>query len=270
MLITCRMFFGESMFHHTRSVVVAVALVLGGCKAQTTLPAEMAVPAVRLPIDGWIDATATLEAGRTPVYEGDAPMVFSFLKDMREGDALTLSKYDLGAHSGTHIDAPMHFIKDGIAIDKVALSALIGPATVIQIPDSVQEINAAELNKHDWKGAERILFRTRASMRAWMDSAEFHRDFAYVAGDAAQMMADAGIKLVGIDYISAEQFAAPAPLAHRTLLGKGIPIVEGIYLRDIEAGAYDLIVLPMKVAGHDGAPARAVLRSATQPAARVP
>jgi arylformamidase len=248
------------MSRHPRCFHAVIALALGACTAQTTVPVEMAAPVVRVPTDGWLDATATLETGRTPVYEGDAPMVFSFLKDMRKGDGLTLSKFDLGAHSGTHIDAPMHFIRDGAPIDQVPLATLVGPATVIQIADSVQEINAAELGRHDWKGAERILFRTRASLRGWMDSTQFHRDFAYIAGDAAQLMADAGIKLVGVDYISAEQFAAPAPLAHRALLGKGIPIVEGLYLRDVPAGAYDLIVLPLKVAGHEGAPARAILR----------
>ncbi len=246
-----------------RLIAAVAVLALGGCTAKTTLPAEMATPVSRLPVDGWIDATATLEAGRTPVYEGDAPMVFSFLKNMQKGDGLTLSKFDMGAHSGTHVDAPMHFIKDGIAIDKVPLSALIGPATVIQIADSVQVIDAAELNRHEWKGAERIIFRTRATLRGWMDSSQFHRDFAYITGDAAQLLADANVKLVAVDYISAEQFAAPAPLAHRALLGKGIPIVEGIYLKDAPAGTYDLIVLPLKVAGHDGSPARAMLRSTT-------
>lgn len=258
------------MSHRLRALGALVVITLGACKAQTTVPVEMAAPVVRVPTDGWLDATATLESGRTPVYEGDAPMVFTFLKDMRKGDGLSLSKYDLGAHSGTHIDAPMHFIKDGISIDKVSLDALVGPAVVIQVADSVQVIDAAELNRHDWKSAERILFRTRSSLRGWMDSVQFHRDFAYIAGDAARLMADAGVKLVAVDYISAEQFAAPEPLAHRALLGKGIPIVEGLYLRDIPAGAYDLIILPMKVAGHDGAPARAIMRSAAPPAVRTP
>jgi arylformamidase len=194
------------------------------------------------------------------VYEGDAPMTFEFLKDMRKGDGLTLSKYSLGAHSGTHIDAPMHFVAGGAPIDQVALEPLIGSARVIDIPDSVQSINAAELGRHDWKGAERVIFRTRSSVRGWMDSVAFHRDFAFVAPDAAQLLADAGTKLVGIDYISAEQFGAPAPLAHRILLGKGIPIVEGMALAGVGAGEYDLIVLPMKVRGHEGAPARAILR----------
>ncbi|MDQ3697608.1 MAG: cyclase family protein [Gemmatimonadota bacterium] len=204
--------------------------------------------------------TATLDPATTPVYEGDAPMKFEFLKDMRKGDALTLSAYSLGAHSGTHIDAPMHFVRDGVSIDRVSLTSLIGPGRVIDIPDSVQAIDAAELDRHEWRGAQRVIFRTRSSVRGWMASRTFHRDFAYIAPDAAQLLADAGVQLVGIDYLSTEQFGAPAPMAHRILLGKGIPIVEGLALEAVGAGEYDVIVLPMKVAGHEGAPARAVMR----------
>ena len=93
-----------------------------------------------------------------------------------------------------------------------------------------------------------------------MKSVAFRRDFAYIAPDAAIRLADAGVKLVGIDYLSSEQFGAPAPLTHRALLGAGIPIVEGLDLTNVSAGDYDLIVLPIKIAGHEGAPARAVMR----------
>lgn len=219
-----------------------------------------ATPSSTLPTEGWMDATATLDPRRTPVYEGDAPMVFTFLTDMRKGDALTLSKYDMGAHSGTHLDAPMHFIKDGASVDAVALTHLVGPARVIDIADSVQAITAAVLEAAPWKGAERVLFRTRSSLRGWMDSTKFHRDFAFIAPDAAEQLAAAKVQLVGIDYISAEQFGAKEPLTHRTLLGAGIPVVEGLDLQHIPAGDYDLVLLPMKVAAHDGAPARAILR----------
>ena len=212
-----------------------------------------------LSAQGWIDVTATLDPARTPIYEGDAPMRFDFLKNMKQGDKLTLSAYSMGAHSGTHLDAPMHFIANGAPIDQVALEPLIGAARVIAIADSVQGIDAAELNKHDWRGAKRVLFRTRSSLRGWMDSA-FHRDFAFIAPDAAQLLADAGVVLVGVDYISAEQFGAAAPRTHQILLGRGIPIVEGLDLRSVQAGDYDLIVLPLKVKGHEGAPARAIMR----------
>jgi arylformamidase len=93
-----------------------------------------------------------------------------------------------------------------------------------------------------------------------MDSSTFHRDFAYVAPDAAQLLADAGVVLVGVDYISAEQFGAPAPRTHQILLGRGIPIVEGLDLRAVQAGDYDVVVLPIKARGHEGAPARAIAR----------
>ena len=190
-------------------------------------------------------------------------MKFDFLKDMRKGDGFTLSVLSLGAHSGTHIDAPMHFIRDGASVDRVTLESLIGPARVIDIADRVQAIDAAELNRHNWRGAERLLFRTRSSVRRWMTSPTFHRDFAYIAPDAAQLLADAGVRLVGVDYISAEQFGAPAPRTHQILLGKGIPIVEGLLLVNVSAGDYDFVVLPIKVAGHEGAPARAVMRKVT-------
>jgi arylformamidase len=209
---------------------------------------------------GWLDVTTTLDPTTTPVYEGDPPMRFDFVKDMRKGDALTLSSYTLGAHSGTHIDAPMHFVRDGASIDRVAIDQLIGPARVIEIADNVQIIDAAELQRHDWRSSPRILFRTRSSIRGWMTSPAFHRDFAYIAPDAAQLLADANVQLVGIDYLSAEQFGAPGPRTHQILLGKGIPIVEGLSLVNVSAGDYDLIVLPMKVGGHEGAPARAVMR----------
>ena len=208
----------------------------------------------------WIDASATLDPATTPVYEGNAPLKFEFMLDMRRGDPLALSAFSMGAHSGTHIDAPMHFIRYGAPVYQVALTALVGPARVIQILDSVQAIDSVELNRHQWRGAERVLFRTRSTAGHWMSSAVFHHDFAYIAPDAAQLLADAGVKLVGIDYISAEQFGAAAPLTHRILLGRGIPIVEGLDLSDAPAGDYDLIVLPIKVRGHEGAPARAILR----------
>lgn len=243
----------------TTKVVAALGVGALACAPrQGPAPASVATDASTS--TGWLDVSAALDPAKTPVHEGDAPMRFELLRDMRKGDALTLSAYSLGAHSGTHIDAPLHFVLGGASIDRVPLERLIGPARVIDIPDSVQAIDAAELGRHEWRGTRRVLFRTRSSRRGWMESPTFHRDFAYIAPDAAQLLADAGVQLVGIDYLSAEQFGAPAPRAHRILLGKGIPIVEGLALAEIGAGEYDLIVLPIKVAGHEGAPARAVVR----------
>jgi arylformamidase len=246
-----------------RSLALAVgALGLLAC-ARREQGAPDATGTRELSAQGWIDVTATLDPASTPVYAGDAPLKFDFLKDMRKGDMLTLSVYSLGAHSGTHIDAPMHFVATGAPIDQVALDPLIGAARVIDIPDSVRAIDATELNRHEWRSAKRVLFRTRSTLRGWMDSPVFHRDFAYIAPDAAELLADAGVLLVGVDYISAEQFGAPAPRTHQILLGRGIPIVEGLDLRPVQAGDYDAIVLPLKVRGHEAAPARAILRKRT-------
>jgi arylformamidase len=240
--------------------IATVAVLAAVACAQQAGPTLGAATSEALTPNGWVDATATLDPATTPIYAGDAPMKFDFLKDMRKGDFLTLSAYSMGAHSGTHIDAPMHFVLGGASVEQLALEPLIGPARVLDIPDAVEAIDAAELNRHQWKGAPRVIFRTRSSQRGWMHSPTFHRDFAYIAPDAAQLLADAGVQLVGIDYISAEQFGAPAPRTHRVLLGRGIPIVEGMALEKVLPGDYDLIVLPMKVGGHEGAPARAVLR----------
>jgi arylformamidase len=241
------------------TILTATAVGAVACTPQQQTASRAATPGA-LMSSGWIDVTATLNPATTPVYEGDAPLKFEFVKDMRKGDPLTLSVYSLGAHSGTHIDAPMHFVREGISVDRVSLEPLIGPGRVIDIPDGVQAIDVAELNRHEWRGAQRVFFRTRSSLRGWMASRDFHRDFAYITPDAAQLLADAGVQLVGIDYLSSEQFGAPAPRTHQILLGKGIPIVEGLALEGVAAGDYDVIVLPMKVAGHEGAPARAVLR----------
>ena len=241
------------------TIVAATAPIVLACAPRQ--PSSRVATSESLTSNGWIDASATLDPATTPIYAGDAPLKFEFLKDMRKGDGFTLSAYSMGAHSGTHIDAPMHFVRDGASIEQLSLASLIGPARVIDIPDTVRSIDAAELNRHQWRGAPRVIFRTRSSVRGWMASSTFHRDFAYIAPDAAQLLADAGVQLIGIDYISAEQFGAPAPRTHRILLGKGIPIVEGLALGTVRAGDYDLIVLPIKVAGHEGAPARAILRA---------
>jgi arylformamidase len=247
---------GGRMRRNELIAMASVTAMLTACA-----PSQAATSGMAALADGeWIDVSATLHPTRTPIYEGDAPMAFDFVRDMRRGDGLTLSKLSLGAHSGTHVDAPMHFIRDGAPVDRIGLDRLIGAARVIAVPDSVQVIGARELNRHTWRGAVRVIFRTRSSTQGWMRSSTVRRDFAFIAPDAARLLADAGVRLVGIDYLSAEQFGAPTPTTHRILLGEGIPIVEGLDLTDVTAGDYDLIVLPIKVAGHEGAPARAVMR----------
>jgi arylformamidase len=208
----------------------------------------------------WIDVSAPIDPRTAPVYPGNAPIKLDFMLNYDKGDKLALSSYSLGAHAGTHVDAPLHFIKGGTPVDRVPLAHFVGPARVIDCSPDSKVNDAAELNKHDWKGARRILFRTRNSRNHWMTDPVFHEDFTYVAPDAAQLLADAGVELVGIDYLSIEKFGSPDFKTHLTLLGKGIPVVEGLQLADVTAGEYDLIVLPLRISGHEAAPARAILQ----------
>lgn len=208
----------------------------------------------------WIDVTTPLDMTTTPTYPGDTRPEFKFLRSFTAGDKVTLSSYLMTAHAGTHVDAPLHFVAKGASIDQVPLTALMGRARVIDCSPDAVAIDAAELNKHNWRGAKRILFRSRNSRNSWMVDPNFHQDFTYIAPDAAQLMADSGVELVGIDYLSAEKFGASEPRTHQILLGRSIPIIEGLDLRAVKAGEYDLIVLPLRVVGHEAAPARALLR----------
>lgn len=209
---------------------------------------------------GWIDITAPIDPKRTPIYPGDAPAKLEFMQHMDRGGKLTLSAFSMGAHTGTHVDAPMHFIKGGAPLDEIPLDTFMGPVRIVDCSAEALAIDAAELAKHDWRGAKRIFFRTRNSRKGWMTDPVFHKDFTYIAPDAAQLLADGGVVLVGVDYVSAEQFGAPEPRAHRALLGKGIPIVEGVMLTDVKPGDYELMLLPMRVVGHEAASARVLIK----------
>jgi len=210
--------------------------------------------------DDWIDVTAPIDPKTTPVYPGNTPIKLEFTMHYDKGDTLALSSFQLGAHAGTHIDAPLHFIKGGAPLDQIPVTRFMGPVRIIDCSPEARSIDAAELNKHTWKGAKRIFFRTRNSRNGWMTDAKFHQDFTYIAPDAAQLLADGGVELVGIDYLSAEQFDSADRKTHMTLLGRNIPIVEGLLLRDVQPGDYDLLLLPIRTIGHEAAPARALIK----------
>jgi arylformamidase len=212
------------------------------------------------PVFSWLDCTAPLSPSITPVYEGNPPIQFSFTMDMNNGAPLDLSLYSFGSHTGTHVDAPLHFIRNGAPIDAVPLDILVGPALVINIDPQVIAITPAELDRYPWRGQKRILFRTRNSVNAWMIDPHFHRDFTFLTPEAAQLLVDNGIQLVGIDYLSIEQFGSTNFRTHITLLGHNVIVVEGLDLRAIAPGEYDFAVLPLKILGHEAAPARAMLR----------
>ena len=193
------------------------------------------------------------------VYPGNPPITITLMQSIARGDTANVSRLDLGSHTATHVDAPLHFLAGGAGVDQLPLDVLIGRARLIAFPDDVLRVGEAELRGHDLTGVTRLLIRTRNS--AWLASGDpkFHEDFTHVAPDGAAYLVSIGVRLVGVDYLSVEQFHSAEHRTHRTLLDNGVVIVEGMVLSEPPAGDYDLYCLPMLLAGLDGAPARVVL-----------
>jgi arylformamidase len=191
------------------------------------------------------------------VYPGNPEISITPQQEISKGASANVSLLSFGSHTGTHVDAQKHIIDGGLAIDALPLDVLMGPAILIAIPDDVMAVGEKELRAHDLTGQQRVLIRTRNS--GFIRQRNFVRDYTYLAPDGAVYLASLGVKLVGIDYLSIEQFHSGHHMTHRTLLGRNIVIVEGLDLSVPPAGKYDLRVLPLRLAGLDGAPARAVL-----------
>lgn len=191
------------------------------------------------------------------VYQGDPGVRLARVQSMAEGALCNVSELALGVHTGTHIDAPLHFIDGAPAIDEIPLDALIGACVVVDATAIEGDIDARALDRvlipDD---AQRLLFKTRNS--ALWGRAEFSKDFAGLTYDAAALLVARGVRLAGIDYLSIAPPADPTP-THVELLRAGVAILEGLDLREVAPGAYRLVCLPLRVAGADGAPARAVL-----------
>lgn len=195
-----------------------------------------------------------------PVYEGDPGVKIDAWSAFAKGDSSNVSMLNFGAHTGTHVDAPAHFIEGARKIDQLSMEVLIGPARVIRVPDDLNEITPEFLEHCDLSGIERLIFHTRNS-GFWNDG--FRKDFTHLLPEAAQNLVDRGVKLVGTDYLSIEKFHSGHHRTHLTLLSHNVVIVEGLNLSDVPDGDYELICLPLKIAdgSGDGAPARAVLRT---------
>lgn len=200
---------------------------------------------------------------KTPVYSGDPGIEISSYKSLAAGDSANVSLLHLGAHSGTHVDAPAHFIEAASRVDSLPLDVLIGKAQVVEAPNDVYLIDAEFVAKHCSPGSERVLFKTRNSNFWNGDSPPFHTDFTCLDLGAALHLINQGVRLVGIDYLSIEKFKSKTHETHLAFLERGVVILEGLDLRQVEAGEYELICLPLKIAGGsgDGAPARTVLRT---------
>jgi arylformamidase len=179
---------------------------------------------------------------------------------MAEGALYNLSRLHMSAHTGTHMDAPLHFVDGAASIDQIPLDATVGPARVIEI-DAAESIGRADLEPFEIEPGERLIVKTRNTPRCW-ETDEFLKDFVYISEDGAQYLVERKIRAIGVDYLSVAGFYKDTVETHVALLGAGIWIVEGLDLRKIAPGRYDLICLPLKLLGAEGAPARAILRAA--------
>ena len=196
-------------------------------------------------------------SGELPVFPGDPPLRIDPVTRIALGDEVNLSRVSLSSHSGTHLDPPRHFNDGGTPADRIPLSVLMGKALLIEIP-GIRPITRAKLEPFPIKGEERLIIKTGNS-RLWQ-SRSFSEEFSHLTSDGALYLAELGIALVGIDYLSIEQFRGDGSV-HRTLLDSGVIILEGLDLDGVPPGNYELVCLPLKLAGCDGAPARAVLIS---------
>ncbi len=196
-----------------------------------------------------IDVSVPVRPGMV-TYPGDPTVTLERFASLADGDVANISRLDLGVHTGTHVDAPLHFIEDGSAVHTLALDVLVGPARVLDLT-AAEELGAAAFDGLEL--AERVLLKTRNS-ELWA-SGSFAEDALALDEEGARLLVEAGVRLVGIDYLSIGDEAA-----HRVLLGAGVVPVEGLDLRNVEPGDYELICAPLKLVGSDGAPARVLLR----------
>jgi arylformamidase len=192
------------------------------------------------------------------VWPGDPAIRITQPSHLDKGDKATVSRLDMGAHTGTHVDAPCHFIRGGLGIDSLDLNTLVGPVSVVDVPVngnlSVEVLKGLAIPPQ----TQRVLFRTSNSKLWAKGEPAFSKDFVGITADGAQWLVDFGVRLVGVDYLSVAPFGQSVP-THQTLLNAGVIIVEGLNLSAIRAGMYTLVCLPLKLVGIDGSPARSIL-----------
>jgi arylformamidase len=207
----------------------------------------------------WIDISVPLYSGMVH-WPDNPPVEIERTMSMDAGAVCNVSKLSMGAHTGTHMDAPIHFIRNGKAIDGMPLEATIGLVRVLEIADT-ESVKVNELQTHNIQPGERVLLKTINSQRCWQ-SDTFVEDFVYISHEAAQYLAERRVQTVGVDYLSVGGYSKDGPETHRALLSAGIWVIEGLNLSQVQPGSYQFICLPIKMVGSDGAPARAILRTA--------
>jgi arylformamidase len=204
----------------------------------------------------FIDISLPIREGMI-VYEGDPDISVSSALALERGDPANVSTLRLGSHTGTHMDAPLHFIAGAPGIDTLPLDLLIGPALVAEV-DAERLIEPEHLAALPLAGLTRLLLKTKNS--ALWDRPTFSRHYVALSLAGARLLIERGVKLIGVDYLSIEAFGAEGHPVHKTLLGAGLVILEGLDFRRVTPGVYELYCLPLRIAGGDGSPCRAVLR----------
>lgn len=202
-----------------------------------------------------IDITMPLYAGML-AYPGTPEFSLRRYRNIASGDTSNNSEFSMGTHVGTHVDAPLHYVEGGGTIDDLDPRVLIGPCRVFHL--ETHEIGPASLCTLDLSGVTRALFRTPSS--GDLSDPGFKTEFAHVTGEGADLLASAGIRLVGVDYLSLDRYKAPGHPAHNTLLAAGVVVIEGVDLSGVEPGDYELICCPLLIRGAEAAPARVFLR----------
>lgn len=204
----------------------------------------------------WIDVTVPLNANLVR-WPGDPPLELERLSDLARGDDSTFSRIHMGLHTGTHVDAPLHFVRGGATILEMPLEVMVGPAKVIEF--TVDVISAAAIEASGIGTGDRVLFKTRNST-LWKQPRDFREDFVHLSTEAAEELAGREVKLVGIDYLSVSGYRKNEVEVHRALLEAGVWILESLDLSQVAAGPYELLCLPLKIEDAEGAPARVLLR----------
>ena len=193
-----------------------------------------------------------------PLWPGDPELRLQWAAKIEQGDLVNLTELSMSIHTGTHIDAPLHFLPQGKSIDNLNIDVFVGEAQVVAIPQEVDLITVEILRKLPTINASRVLFKTKNSQ--FWGTRNFQRDYVALEASAAQWLVDQGVQLVGIDYLSIAPFNDPVP-THKILLSNNVVIIESLDLRSVEPGLYTLICLPLKLVGREAAPARAILIS---------
>jgi arylformamidase len=206
----------------------------------------------------WIDVTVPLGSNLVR-WPGDPPLELERISDFSRGDESTFSSIRMGLHTGTHVDAPLHFVHGGDTVIEMPLDVMVGPARVIECFADV--ISAEEIEAGHIESGERILFKTRNSA-LWEQGSGFREDFVHLSNEAARELAKRRPRLVGIDYLSVSGYRKNEVEVHRTLLEAGIWIVESLDLSRVEPGWHQLLCLPLKIVAAEGAPARVLVRRA--------